>query len=236
MRRWLVLVVPSLLLLAVSCSSSGDTPERAQTVEQTTSSATESTTTTEAALDPATITEEQLQGTLLTLEDMPTGYSPLPEDDGEPSDLFCDGRDPGDEVDEHVSADAPLFALNATTGPIITSIAGAYPSDEQASEFIAAFLNAAQQCPGPFPTPGDENGGTTTIAPLSFGNYGDEAAAIRITLEGGLLPATIDLVDVRVGPIVYVVGEITTVGGADIPQFEALIQTQLERTTALLDG
>lgn len=232
MRRWVAVVAPVLVITA-ACSSGGGEEERAQTVEPTTTTASPAatTTTTTVSLDPSTITQEQLQSTLLTLDDMPPGFSPMASDPSDDSSL-CDGHDPGSEVPELLKTEAQ-FAQNPNTGPVIGSAAATYASEDEAARFMEALLAGAQACPGPFPAPADD-GTMISIAPLSFDAYGDETIALRFTFEGGLLPVTADVIYVRSGPALFQIGEITTVGGADIEQLQALVETQLERTDALV--
>jgi hypothetical protein len=231
-RRWWWLAA-SVVLVGSGCSGGDDGSERAQTVEPT-STSTDQTTTVSTGVDPSAITQAQLESTLLTLDDMPTGFSPLPEqpDDETP---FCDGRDPGSEVPELLEAEVQ-FAQSPTTGPILSSAAAAYSSPEEASRYFDVLLDTAQACPGPYPTPGADDGSTTSVAPLSFGTYGDETVALRITIAGAGLPATVDAVFVRVGPVAFQSAEVTTVGATDVARLESLIETQLDRTSELLAG
>lgn len=223
------------LLVIPACSSDSDSPERAQTVEQiTTTTEPAVTTTTEFSVDPTGITEAQLESTLLTLDDMPSGFSPLPADPDDDSPL-CEGHDPGSEVPELIKVEVQ-FAQNPNTGPIIGSAAATYPSEDEAARYMEVLLAAAQACPGPYPAPGTDDGTTIAIAPLSFDTYGDETVALRFTFAGGLLPVTADLVFVRVGPSLFQTAEITTVGGGDVERLQALIETQLERTSVLVSG
>lgn len=230
MKIWWIACV--VLLAAFGCSSGAGEPEQARTVDPTTTTVATPTTT---AVDPGQITEGQLAATLLTLEDMPTGFSTLPPEPEDDQSSFCNERRPSTEVPRLQTAQAQ-FAQNPTTGPFLGSVAAVHPTLEEAGRYLDVLLEVATECAGPYPTPGDEEATTTSIAPLSFDNYGDDTVALRFTYDNDILSGSADVVYVQVGPVIFQVGEVTTLGGGDVARLQGLIETQLQRTEALLLG
>ena len=126
------------------------------------------------------------------------------------------------------------YEQNPTTGPLIGSAAASYGDSKDAGHYLEVLLRQAGECTEPYPLPGNEGQGTVTVTPLSFGSFGDETVALRYSLKGGILPFTVDEVNVRVGPVLFKVTVASAGAGVTVEEQEQLIRTQLKRVEDLV--
>jgi hypothetical protein len=133
--------------------------------------------------EPETATEidqELLLESLLTINDMPTGWSGTA--------ATFEVREPGGTY-TFACADLPARSTGqarvefekSSMGPFLQEAVIVYPTEEDAEDALADLSSAAQECQNWT----DESGNDWTISPLSFPNFGDETFAARLqgTLE-----------------------------------------------------
>lgn len=154
-----------------------------------------------------------LQGKLLTISDVPTGYVVTEGESDEIASEFCDGKfdvagryPPEDqaEVQFQKAGTQPL------TGNVLLELLAEYSTEgaEQAFDGVAA---AVQEC-ATFEQTDAEDGTTLTgqIQPMSsFPGLGDETLAIKVTgqatVQDTAIPVTLEAVFVRQGGTIIAV-------------------------------
>lgn len=141
------------------------------------------------------LTASQIQPALLTLSDMPTGFAQEPPDKDHKKSGVC-GHPP---VTQAVPASAEVEATysKGTLGPFINHFIASYPDAKTAAKFMETF-KVNLDCT----TYKDESGMDRTISAVNFPKKGDDTIAIRVKGTG-----TADIVYVRVGQIVFAVGQ-----------------------------
>lgn len=189
-------------ILAVSC---GGSEEQAQTISPTTVEG--STTTTEPEQEVG-----DLQQKLLTVADLPTGYSLEPPEDEEedegPSE-FCEGAslELAEEFGATQEAEVSFAKGEASLAgaAFLGQTLGEY-SDDNADRAFDHAVEVFQGCQE-FETTQED--GTTfkgTLSPLSFSKFGDETFAIHLSGElegeGMTFPIGGDVVFAREGRVI----------------------------------
>lgn len=230
MRRLLtplaaLLLVPSLL---VGCGS--DDPQQADTLDETTttSTATEPTAGSgpaDTAAPSGPITQDALAGVLLTVNDMPSGWSVSPPD-AEDADEFCkaapDYREP--TLESEVSFQESDF------GPFVIESAGTY---DDAKAFMTEIRKVVEACRDFTETDDDGTESKGSFQPLSFPKFGEETFATRLSGNSGGFPISGDIVFVRLDDeLVLLCGSLGVVGGG-VDGFEALVRKAVERAATL---
>jgi hypothetical protein len=219
------------LTLMASCgdddggSERADTPSTTATTiapETTGSSAPEQTSTTAAATgseDPA--------ARLLTVDDLPTGWSEAPEltEDDEESgaaELCADVVGPDLDV-----PNAERGFKAGDLGPFLLHAVAIVDDEAQARDVMSRFTTCIQDPPA---------AGGFTVAPLSFPSLGDETVAARLSLDaqsseddGGGFPATVDLAMIRQGRLVTIVAGIGVFEAVDPQVLEGAARVAAER-------
>ena len=126
------LILVAITLLGLACTDSSDnsaSEDRADTIQvQPTSTSTLAPAATSTPVPaPLTFTEELLQGTLLSIEDMPTGWTVRLDEDEDDDGTTC-GVSLTDRPTALASAEAN-FQM-AALGPFVSEAIAAYPKDE----------------------------------------------------------------------------------------------------------
>lgn len=183
MRR--ILATFAFALLVAGCGGSGTSDSSKATTTtaskqpastSATTSIAETTTTTEPTA-PAMrlLSEEELAGALLGVQDMPVGYSQDPPSEN-PTKTFCDYKPPFDEK-VYVTRD---FTKGGGMSIELTSLGlRQYADPEQAKAAFDAMATAIESCPG------DTFQGTELVyAPMSAPKLGDASVGVRITADG----------------------------------------------------
>lgn len=155
----------------------------------------------------ADITDADMEQYLLTLQDMPLGWTFQPQDDEEdesdPEDettAFCGAPRPDNLSESVASADANLQV--SSRGPLLNHQVNLYP-DEDTSKGFMDWARNRYAC-GEW-TVVDTDGTETPLrfSPLAFPNVGDDTFVVRISMPGGILgDIEVDVVHVRVGAYV----------------------------------
>lgn len=218
-----------------ACSGGGD--DRARTVEGLTETETTATTAPATADDDTTSPEEEpaasgdLDDLVLTLDDMPSGWTTAPElsegddDDTAGSDTsFCGVDDAELDIDDEATRSAEAAFKESDFGPFVLHAIGEVPDPAVAEQALDTMLDAASQCEEWTET--DDEGAeiTYSISPLSFDNVGDDTIAFRMSADTEMMPLTIDMVMWKQGSYLSLVSVFGVGGGSDADLLTELVE------------
>lgn len=228
MRRRVYLTIPvAAVVLLAGC---GDSPERAVTVGET-SAANEPAEATSAPPKAKGAGDElnakQVKAALLTVTDMPTGWSATPnQDDAEDTN---DTMEPAscqamfDKMDADKGAAKPKakaeasFAAGGALGTQFSMEVSSFEEDGQGDkvEEVAAALSKCSKI-----TSTDSSGIKTEmeLAGLSFPNLGDQTLAMRMNAQSDGIAVVADLVVVATGHniVTFTAAGLQPMPGADL--------------------
>lgn len=218
----------AIVLLLAACSGD-DGGGRAETVDTTTPGSGPTPTTQTTPTTPVS----SIDGVVLTLDDMPPGYSPVPSNDDEDDepDPLCEGV-AATEVEPIEDVDGEQFAAGQT-GPFISSSVGAYTDAATAAGQLDYLVDAIARCGNTIDLV-NEDGSTAqaTLSPLSFNEVGDRTIAFRGTVEDGPVPVTFDQITAQVDNILILLTDVTSFGATpDAALLEQLMTTMAERAS-----
>lgn len=174
------------------------------------------------ATAPTAFTASELTARLLTVGDLPPGFTvdTDPRDtEGRISstDAHCgplvdlmnsDGRPPG------AVADADASFTKAELGPNVATGLASFPSVQAAQSFLDTVSAAMKTCGSLTETDKDGSSYDFGVSPLAFPATGDAGNAIRMSADLGGYPAQVDIVLARVGSTLLYVAN-TGLGGTD---------------------
>jgi hypothetical protein len=202
-------------------------PDSAEAVASTAESEPAVQTTLQAAIEEPDSNGRDPAEIIITLDDMPTGWSPSAEDDEEE-----DSGEGGSCLDSVFNSSSDLFASNSDVptaeasfsqsdfGPFLG--AAVATEVEQADELFEGLAERFAACDGTT----DDQGYTYAVLPVSFPALGDDTFATRIDGEGnGSFPISMMLVLARVDDVV-----IFTFGAAVMGAYDAALVEQATRT------
>lgn len=198
----LLLTVP-LILALTACGGGGDAgdDERARTVSAPSSAAAEP----EGDGDE-TLTEAQLQAALLTVPELPTGYTAAAAEEEEEDDSEATGNSDecsakfeelGEaEGQEAASAEA---SFEGGFGVVLEQGLESYEDEETVSQRFDDVVEVLSECQAFSST--DDDGVTTdfTIGALSFPKLGDDTVALAVTGKTPDISVSLNFVVVRLG-------------------------------------
>lgn len=232
-RRFAAVLVP-LAVLAASCGGSDDSDgdERARTIEAPES---------EAPKEPEggggggdkTLSEAELKAALLTVQDLPTGYtldtSPDEDDDEtqgsseECSDRF-EALTEAEEQDDTTEAEV---SFEGGLGVVLEQGLESYPDEEIPAERFDQVVEVLNDCPSFTSTEADGTNTEFTISPLSFPKLGDDTIALNIKVKTSEFDGVLNFAVVRLGRNVMSIGQ----GGltADAAVLEQVARKGLEK-------
>lgn len=234
-RRSLVSVLVASGLLLTACggddSSGGGDDDRARTIAEPSSA---------APAEPEgdgdkTLTEAELSAALLTVADLPTGYTAVPpteDDDSETTggDDECSAKfkELSDaEGTEAASAEASFEG--GGLGTILEESLESYEDEDQLKQRFDDVVSVLSECPTFSST---EDGETTdfTLGALSFPKLGDDTVALAITGKTPDFEVKLNIVVVRLGRNVMSVSQ----GGltADAAALEQAARAGLDKLAA----
>lgn len=229
---------------SVTAESSTSSPDEAPAASPTKTEAATSSTPSEAVPSPSPTEATsgsaepegdaaELEAIVLTLDDMPSGWTTDPEiasdDDDSAGGLgLCGVEDADLDVDDTDGESVDAGFKQSDFGPFVLNSVASLPSSEQAAEALDSFLDAASQCSEWTET--DEEGVETTysISPLSFDNVGDDTIAFRISADAEGFPLTIDMVTWHDGPLASIVA-LVGLGGTEPEILTDLVETVASR-------
>lgn len=192
MRKLAIALVTALAVISAACGGGEDDNGKAQTV------APEETTTTTAAPVESADTGD-LKAKLLTVADMPTGYSekpPEPEDEEEDTSDFCQKLQ-ALEKDHKAAEEAEVTFQKGEAslfgGAEVVESLGRFESKERAKQAFDAFAAGMQECKTFEQTDADGSTFKGSFTALSFPKVGDDTFAVHLKASGGSEGVTIDL-------------------------------------------
>jgi hypothetical protein len=166
---------------------------------------------------------------LLTLSDMPTGWTQDPEQDADDEDATLCDVEPLEEVQAVDDASADFSA--GDFGPLLSHMVGVY-EDQDAEAAMDSFMDALEGCTEW--TDETEDGPVTfRPTPLAFPSFGDDTVAVRIRAESELFDMTLDVVVWRRANVVSLITVIEVFGTPDADQTEEFVTVADERLAAL---
>lgn len=172
----IVAIVAVLGLVSGACGGENDPAERADTVDD----AAEVETGRDGNEEEAS-GDVDVEQALLTLEDMPTGWTTSPDagEDDEGAAEFCAELDFSEREDEP-DAEAEASFEGGEIGPFVTHLVARF-GDGEAEKRFTALREAVDEC-GDFDTT-DEDGTTITgqMSAVSFPELADESLAMRLS-------------------------------------------------------
>lgn len=228
-RNIFVAGLASLTLVLGACGA--DNEERAQTVDPaetgTPAGEPESTSETESAS-----ADLDIDAALLTLHDMPTGWtqesSDTPTDSDDDASLCGAELLDGAEAVSEAGADFSAGDL----GPLLSHTVAVF-DDDGAERGLEAFTQALENCEEW--TEDTEDGPVTfRPAPLSFPSFGDETLAIRFDVGSEMVDMTMDMITWRQDNTLNLIVVMEVFGTPDGEQTEEFVTVADERISSLL--
>ncbi|MGI8756579.1 MAG: hypothetical protein ACR2MB_12090 [Acidimicrobiales bacterium] len=221
MRR-IILVTVALTLLAAGCGKSGTSDLSGATTAPASKTATTTTkaTTTAAPTTPKVpayrlLSQEELTGALLGVQDLPAGYSQDPPGTDNTEKTFCDYKPPFAfkvKARQDFTKGGGMSAENLSLG------LRQYASTEEAKAAFGALTDVLASCTGE-----TYQGAKLTYAPMSAPKVGDASVGVKINADGTDLLQIFALV----GPTL-----INTGGGglmnASADDVNSLLETQVK--------
>lgn len=214
------------LLLLAGCGEERAT--RAETVDEPSSPVTAEAAESEApepddaAGDP--FSQEQVEAALLTVQDMPTGWSEDTSGDEEDSQ---DTTEPAEcaqifdamlweQQDPVAKADVDFTA--GGFGPLLSQSIASF--DDPTAEALAGITDALNQCPEFTSVDADGVRSDVTATALSFPNVGDSTVAVRLNFTAEDFDVVFDVIVVSIGnnSMTLVAGGLTPVDATDLEE------------------
>lgn len=205
--RWVSLAFVCSIAL-VGC---GGQPDRADTLplaDEATGATTEAPRTTESkapvapAVKNSTLTAAQAKSSLLTLDDMPTGWTqqkPDPDDDEDPTVTPKRCSAVLDAVDQQGKplAEATAVFSPSDLGPELDHTVTSWPRSQL--PILKKLTDAFRQCPKFTSTSKDGSSATFEATGLSFPNLGDRTLALRLKAKTDGINLVLDVVYIAKG-------------------------------------
>lgn len=223
-----VLVSGSVAFALILGGCGGDGDERARTVDRPAAEA--------ANEEPEEAEDEpqpdpgdfEVEAALLTLNDMPTGWTQDPEQDADDDATFCD-VEPLDEAKAIDDASANFSA--GDFGPLLSHMVGVFEGQD-AEAAMDSFMDALEGCTE---WTDETEDGPVTFRPtaLAFPSFGDDTVAVRIKAESELFDMTLDVVVWRRANAVSLLSVIEVFGTPDAEQTEEFVTVADERLASL---
>jgi hypothetical protein len=224
----------ALALAACGGGDDGGDGDRARTIAVPSSAAAEAP----EEGGEETLTEAQLDAALLTVPDLPTGYTAAAADDGD------EDEDDGDTAGANAECSERFEALGEAEGSVADAEANfegglgvvleqtleSFEDEDVLAQRFDDVVAVLSDCPS-FTTT-DDAGATTelTISPLSFPNLGDDTVALAVAGKSGGFDLRLNLVLVRLGRNAMNLAQ----GGltADAAVLEQVARTGLDKLAA----
>lgn len=230
-RNSLILGLLSFVLVLGACGDDGE--ERARTVDPPHASESADQEPENAGANEPESGDLDVEAALLTLDDMPTGWTQGPDEAPSDEDAGADAtlceEEPLSEGGAHDEASADFSA--GDFGPQLSHTVWTLDSD-QSERGLEALIEALNNCEEWTEETAD---GPVTFrpAPLSFPSFGDEIVAIRIDVESELFDATMDMIAWRRANVMSLLGVIEVFGTPDGEQTEEFVRVADERIDSL---
>jgi hypothetical protein len=185
---WRPLAAVSIALVLVSGCGSTEKTGASQSAD--TSMTTDAVAPTDPTAPPAPtyrlLSEQELAGAVLGIEDLPPGYSQDPPSDDSTNKTFCDYTPP---FEEQIKVRQDFTKGGGISAEVLSVGLRQYASPEEASASFDALMNALAYCPGE-----TYEGTELTYAAMSAPKVGDASVGVRISADGTDLLQTFALV------------------------------------------
>ncbi|MDR7253979.1 hypothetical protein J2X46_002969 [Nocardioides sp. BE266] len=231
-----------LSLAAAGCG--GDRPERAVTVDPqrsgSTADSTQEAEVVEAPEAPAgdQLSKAQIGKALLTVSDLPAGWTATPAEEEEESEDTVsppkckDVLDALDETSTDAAAEGEAnFNKGGPFGTVLSQTISSY-ADPVDSSRVQKIADAFSDCPSFDSTDSDGTVSKVTVSPMSFGNLGDQTLAFAMTLESSAFTVSVNVAYVVIGHnvVAMVNGGLAGADGAQLEKLAKQAITKLEKT------
>jgi hypothetical protein len=233
-------VAIAVVLCVVLAGCGGSSNSRAATVAPNTTPVSASASTavntaptpgTTAAVLPtrrAAFNTAELNGALLRVSDLPSGFTSAPPTPSTSSDTqVCNQPDP--TVTLKPSAQAEADFKKSELGPFVFELMIAWSEPSTAKSFLDRVRAAAGSCTS-YQTTDNGETDTSTVSPLPFPKLGDDTVAVRLSVSGASLPADVDVAAIRKGPVALLVVQLA-VGAIDSAITEQAARAAMSRAT-----
>ncbi|MCH1868772.1 hypothetical protein [Nocardioides sp. CFH 31398] len=240
-------VTVTVLLLVALGACGEDRPERASTVESSDGVENEQGRAddgeqAEAPADPAgeQLTEEQIQAALLTIEDLPSGWTKeASEEDDESEDTIDPARcqevlDALDEGTGDPAVDGEAdFSKGGPFGTFLNVTLSTY--DEEVDEdAVQNISDAFTECPEFTTTDAAGEVSDVTVSPVSFANLGDQTLAVRMEFASSEFTIQVNVAYVVIGHnvLAFLLGGVAGSDAAELEDLAGQAVDKLESTTS----
>jgi hypothetical protein len=227
-----ITAVTTALVLSLAGCSGGDGDDRARTVTPATTAPTEEIN----GGGEEALTEAQLKAALLTVADLPTGYTAAADDDEDEDeddskttgeDAECSERFAALDASEDQAVATADADFEGGFGVILEQDLSSFDDEDALKDSVDNVVDVLSDCPSFTDT--DDEGVTTefTIGQLSFPKLGDDTVALAVTGKSQDFDIRANLVVVRLGRNLMIV----TQGGltVDPAALEKATRTGLQK-------
>jgi hypothetical protein len=180
-------------------------------------------------------TNAELRAALLTVDDMPSGWAVSPPDKSTSEDSPWCPEAGGAQSDLSkggfgFSKGESITFVQGTIAPVILEIVTVDRSN--ANQRYDTAVNEARKCEGKTWTGKDSDGTVSTyvLTPESFDKYGDETHAWRLTIKSNVANASVDLVFIRKGDAIIVMGGVGLVSIISSAQMDPKVLSEVTAT------
>lgn len=238
MRRLHAPVIALFLIISGCGGNGGEADDRAATLP--TQEAPETSTSSEKAKSTESADSGDLKAKLLTVADMPTGYSEAPPeeteaDDDEPSE-FC--KELQEFEEQHKASEEVEVTFQKGTpslfgGANLVESLGRFESEARANDAFDAFVKGMQNCKT-FEQTDEEGTFKGSFSALSFPKLADDTFAAHLSGSGGSEGFNIDIagdfVAVRESRVILLIATITFGAGAVQPsELETIVRKAVDK-------
>lgn len=238
-----IVAMAALPLTAAGCGD--DRPDRAVTVDPQGTSAAENAPDAEIVEAPEApagqqLNKAQINKALLTVADLPGGWTASPADDDDDSEDTVSPPKCQDVLDalDGTSTDAAAegeanFNKGGPFGTILSQTISSY-ADEVDAGRVQKIADAFSDCPTFNSTDADGEVSKVTVSPMSFANLGDQTLAFAMTLESAGFAVSVNVAYVVIGHNVVsmVNGGLAGADGAQLQKLAKQAITKLEKTAS----
>jgi hypothetical protein len=180
MRRLVIASIVTATIVAVSSvACGGGKPASVAGGDATPAATTDGS---DTATGPAGLTDGSLTDAMLTVDDLPAGWSQLPDDNSTSKSKLCNGVDLDQtKVSNATSKASRTFTTSGTAKRFLIEALATLPGSD-ASKALTGLREAMTSC-GQWSEPSGSGNATATfnLRELSFPRLGDDSFAFRVT-------------------------------------------------------
>jgi predicted small secreted protein len=228
-KRHLIIVVAICALFAAGCKANGATNGRARTVPQETASGSPRNKTDTSKR----LTEEQLRAALLTINDMPTGFT-LDATNKKDSNSNFQGCEQlaGLEQRSDTENGIDVSFTKGGFGPFVSESLG-QKTEQGAKDALDKFANAFSACKTVRSIGSDGKAIELKLSPLSFPKLGDDTFALRMSGDAEGITVGFDVVVIRRSGVMILILN-AGIGSPDSAITETVARKALEKVDKVM--